>query len=90
MNQAIRPNTPGAALALQSIREELELNQKEFAKKLGVTPPAVCMWENGQRSIPITVFRQCANLSGMTIQIVILPTGQTKIFLIKPKDEKVL
>ena len=38
--------------ALKLAREAAGLNQRNFARLIGVTPGAVSLWESGQRKIP--------------------------------------
>lgn len=36
-----------APKSIKRLRQELELTQNEFAKKLGITQTTVSLWENG-------------------------------------------
>ena len=48
---------------LKEVRQRLHLKQKELARKLNVSPAAICRWEKNQRKMPaIIVYRMNTEL----------------------------
>lgn len=51
---------------IRTFRKEKQLTQEEMARRLGVTPPAVNKWENGNSYPDITLLAPIARLLGIT------------------------
>lgn len=52
-------------LSLKAIRTNMNLNQKEMAKELEVSPGTWFNWENGVTNIPGIKVKELSNLSGI-------------------------
>ena len=64
---------------LKKIREKLNLNQKEFAKKLGTSSTTITMIENGQRDPSRQLLIKLAEV--YKIDITWILTGMGKVFI---------
>lgn len=51
---------------IRTFRKEKQMTQEEMARRLGVTPPAVNKWENGNSYPDITLLAPIARLLGIT------------------------
>jgi DNA-binding XRE family transcriptional regulator len=49
MNEITNAAISKAALAIRKLRLTLSLQQNEMAKKIGVSPSAICAWEQDRR-----------------------------------------
>lgn len=54
-------------MSLKEIREEKNLKQNAVAAAIGVTPQAVCNYENGTRMPKITTLKKMADVYGVTV-----------------------
>lgn len=52
---------------LKSVREELEITQKEVAKKLGCTRSAYSLWEINKNTIPLYYLNKFSNIYDINI-----------------------
>lgn len=59
-------------LSLKAIRTNMNLNQKEMASKLGVSPGTWFNWENNATRIPGVKVEELSNLSGIPQQFIFL------------------
>ncbi|MBR0232757.1 MAG: helix-turn-helix transcriptional regulator, partial [Synergistaceae bacterium] len=57
------------------LRKEKGLNQKEFAKKLGVSVDSVRRWEQGKRSPDVEKLSDIAKVLGTTVSYIL---GETE------------
>ena len=56
-------------MKLEDWLKKYEWEQKEFAKKLGVTPSSVCKYVNGTRLPHIKIIRKIAKLTDHKVTI---------------------
>lgn len=54
--------------AIKTARENMKLNQREFANACGVTPAAVCQIEKGSRLPNLTTLRHILGVLGLTFE----------------------
>ena len=59
------PKSPDAPARLKAIRRILKMNQREFARALGVQPETVCRWEQGKQAMQ----RPCATCLKYLLQL---------------------
>jgi DNA-binding transcriptional regulator YiaG len=59
------PKSPDAPARLKAIRRTLKMNQRKFARALGVQPETVCRWEQGKQSMQ----RPCATCLKYFLQL---------------------
>lgn len=45
--------TKMSSRTMRRLRESAGLNQRDLARKVGVSQPAICRWETGERDIPV-------------------------------------
>jgi len=62
-------NKKNAGRRIKKIRViDLDLNQKQFAKKLGITQPMVSKYENGEIIPPAQILLKIAKLGKTTME----------------------
>ncbi|MDY3331251.1 MAG: XRE family transcriptional regulator [Pelistega sp.] len=77
--------TKAAKLTLESglalLRQELNLSQKELAKTLGISQPAIAKLEQRGNDLKLVTLKRYIEGMGGTLKLkVTLPTGQEKIY----------
>ena len=50
---------------IKDVRKYLRMNQEDFGAKIGVTAPAICKWESGDRAIPESAIRSICREYGV-------------------------
>lgn len=53
-------------ITLKAARINANLTQKEAAKKIGVTKPTICNWENGQSYPTVIQFKKIEQVYGVS------------------------
>ena len=74
-------------MRLKEIREELNISQKEFAKKLNVSPTNIYNYENGRTEPSIEILIQICNLLNVTADYLI---GRTDDFGVVTREDGAL
>ncbi|KIE43938.1 helix-turn-helix domain-containing protein [Geobacter anodireducens] len=71
---------------IKAKREDLGMNQKELAEKLGVQPPSIAMYESGRRCPSLGLFPKLAKVLGTTTDCLLGAISQQEVFV----DEEVV
>jgi len=65
-------NKKNAGRRIKKIRViDLDVNQKQFAKKLGITQPMVSKYEKGQIVPPALILLKIAKLGKTTVEMIL-------------------
>lgn len=88
---------------IKNLREELGMNQRELAEKVGVQAPSIAMYESGKRTPSLDVFYTLAQKLGTTTDSLLGATDQKDVFIdddvatafrqyasLSPKDRRVV
>ncbi|QLB14555.1 transcriptional regulator [Mannheimia granulomatis] len=68
---------------LSMLREDLEISQKELAKALGVSQPAVVQMEQRGNDIKLSTLKRYVEAMGGKLSLAVqMPTGNRRIFRI--------
>ncbi|RGE48651.1 hypothetical protein MHD_01535 [Mannheimia granulomatis] len=68
---------------LSMLREDLEISQKELAKVLGVSQPAIVQMEQRGNDIKLSTLKRYVEAMGGKLSIAVqMPTGNSRIFRI--------
>lgn len=67
-------------LTLKAARVNAGLTQTEFAEALGVSKMTVFEWENGKRRVRPVYMPMIAQVTGVSVNDIILPTVITKSY----------
>ncbi|QIM66797.1 transcriptional regulator [Mannheimia granulomatis] len=68
---------------LSMLREDLEISQKELAKALGVSQPAVVQMEQRGNDIKLSTLKRYVEAMGGKLSLAVqMPTGNSRIFRI--------
>lgn len=69
-------NKKNAGRRVKKIRViDLDLNQKQFAKKLGITQPMVSKYEKGEIIPPAQILLRIAKLGKTTVEMILEGEG---------------
>lgn len=75
----MKPNPLTVGLRIKGIREQLGFNQKEFAKLINATVPAVSNWENG-RSLPNNErIKKISKIGGISVEELLYGNYEARI-----------
>ena len=66
------------AITLKAARVNANLTQTQFAEALGVSKMTVVAWETGKRSIKPAYMPMIAQVTGTSVNDIVLPTVITK------------
>ncbi|QLB19137.1 helix-turn-helix domain-containing protein [Mannheimia granulomatis] len=68
---------------LSMLREDLDISQKELAKALGVSQPAVVQMEQRGNDIKLSTLKRYVEAMGGKLSLAVqMPTGNSRIFRI--------
>ena len=60
-------------ITLEAVRVNAGMNQKEWAKRLGVSSATVISWEKGKTEPTLTQLREMSLLSGIPMDFIFVP-----------------
>lgn len=60
-------------ITLEAVRVNAGMNQKEWAKRLGVSNATVISWEKGKTEPTLTQLREMSLLSGIPMDFIFVP-----------------
>lgn len=60
-------------ITLEAVRVNAGMNQKEWAKRLGVSNSTVVSWEKGKTEPTLTQLREMSLLSGIPMDFIFVP-----------------
>lgn len=60
-------------ISLEAVRVNARMNQKEWAKKLGVSNSTVVNWEKGNTEPSLSQLREMSLLSGIPMDFIFVP-----------------
>lgn len=60
-------------ISLEAVRVNARMNQKEWAKKLGVSNATVVNWEKGNTEPSLSQLREMSHLSGIPMDFIFVP-----------------
>lgn len=60
-------------ISIAACRVNAELNQREFADKMGVSLATVVNWESGKTEPSASQLRQISELSGVPMDLIFVP-----------------
>lgn len=64
MGHRDKNDAPEWSLKIKAFRDDLNLSQFEFAKRIGTSPMAVSRWERGIQKVPANIYIKLGNLAG--------------------------
>jgi transcriptional regulator with XRE-family HTH domain len=64
MGHRDKNGAPEWSLKIKAFRDDLNLSQFEFAKRIGTSPMAVSRWERGIQKVPANIYIKLGNLAG--------------------------
>src|SRR6476660_3177411 len=59
-----KSGVPGWSAKIKAFRDNLNLSQFEFAKRIGTSAMAVSRWERGIQAVPANIYIRLGNLAG--------------------------
>ena len=66
-------------ISLEAVRVNARMNQKEWAKKLGVSNATVVNWEKGNTEPSLSQLREMSLLSGIPMDFIFVPDKSNQI-----------